>query len=367
MDFGFNEEQEAVFGLARKIFKDMVTPARLRQIEEAGDGIDRELWAALAKAGVLGTALPEDVGGMDSGLIALCQLMRAAGGGPAPVPLWPVLFLGAMPLAKFGADEQKRRWLPGVVAGEVLLSAALIEPGSDDPRAPETRATLNGGTWTLTGTKTCVPAAHLAERVLVPARFEAGVGLFWIDPGAEGVTLNRQTATSGEPQSHIELDGVVGELLGEAAQGVEILDWLVPRATVGLCAMQLGIAERVLRMTAKYTSQRTQFDRPIATFQAVSQRAGDAYIDVETIRLTTWQAAWRLESGEPAGDEVALAKLTAAEAGHRVAYAAQHLHGGIGFDLDYPLARYYTLTKTIELTLGSATRHLANLGRALAS
>lgn len=119
-------------------------------------------------------------------------------------------------------------------------------------------------------------------------------------------------------------------------------------------------------MTASYTTTRHQFERPIATFQAVSQRAADAYVDVEAIRVTTWQAAWRLEQDLPAAEAVSTAKLFAAEAGHRVVYAAQHLHGGMGFDVEYPLYRHYLRSKQIELTLGSASVHLARLGQALA-
>src|SRR5437773_1872882 len=123
---------------------------------------------------------------------------------------------------------------------------------------------------------------------------------------------------------------------------------------------------RRLRVTAEYTVRREQFDRPIASFQAVHQRAADAYIDVEAIRLTTWQAAWRLAAGLPASAAVAVAKFWASEAAHRVVYAAQHLHGGIGVDVDYPLHRYYLWSKQIELTLGSGTRQLARLGADLA-
>jgi len=130
--------------------------------------------------------------------------------------------------------------------------------------------------------------------------------------------------------------------------------------------MQLGVTERALRLTADYTSRREQFGRPIASFQAVHQRAGDAYIDVTAIRLTCWQAAWRLASDLPAAAEVAVAKFWASEAAHRVVYAAQHLHGGIGVDVDYPLHRYYLWAKRIELLLGSGTRQLARLGAELA-
>jgi alkylation response protein AidB-like acyl-CoA dehydrogenase len=115
-------------------------------------------------------------------------------------------------------------------------------------------------------------------------------------------------------------------------------------------------------MTAEYTTGREQFNRPIATFQAVQQRAADAYIDLEAIRLTTWQALYLLGEGLPAEDEVTIAKFWAAEGGQHVAVAAQHLHGGIGVDVDYPLHRYFTWSKHIELMLGSAPHQLARLG-----
>jgi 3-oxocholest-4-en-26-oyl-CoA dehydrogenase beta subunit len=184
------------------------------------------------------------------------------------------------------------------------------------------------------------------------------------------VTLERQVATTGEPVGLVTLTRAkvhASDVLGDPSRGRALLEWLVPRATVALCAMELGVAGRVLRTTAKYTSERHQFDRPIATFQAVAQRAADAYVDVETIRVATWQAAWRLANGLPATAEVLAAKYWASEAGHRVVYAAQHLHGGMGYDVDYPLYRYYLLSKQIELALGGAEESLAKLGDAMKS
>jgi 3-oxocholest-4-en-26-oyl-CoA dehydrogenase beta subunit len=136
---------------------------------------------------------------------------------------------------------------------------------------------------------------------------------------------------------------------------------------VGLCALAIGVCEEALRMTAEYTKTREQFDRPIATFQAVGQRAADSYIDTEAIRLTAWQAAWRISEGLPAAHEAAIAKFWAAEGGQRVVHAAVHLHGGIGVDKDYPLHRYFLLAKQIELTLGGTTPQLLKLGAMLAA
>lgn len=369
MDFAFTEAQTAVAELARKIFQERVTPASLKIVEAHPERFDRETWRTLASTGLLGTAMSEADGGAGHGFLELCALLEEAGAAVVPVPLWGTLVLGALPIAEFGTAEQRSRFLPRVASGESVLSAALAEPDGDDPMHVATTAHTHGNVWVLRGAKTCVPAAALAERILVPAATGSGtLGVFLLDPRAKGVKLAPQVTTTGEAQFRVSLDAVsvaAGDVLGDPSCGAKVLEWLVPRATVALCAMELGVAERALRMTASYASTRQQFERPIATFQAVSQRTADAYIDVESIRVTTWQAAWRLSAGLPAADAVSIAKYFAAEAGHRVVYAAQHVHGGMGFDVEYPLHRYYLWSKQIELTLGCASVHLARLGRGL--
>jgi hypothetical protein len=371
MDFAFSLEQEAVRDLARTICQDHATQDRLKAIEREPDWLDRELWAALAKANLLGIAIPEDVGGSGLGLEELCLLLEQVGAAVAPVPVWPTLVLGALPIAEFGTAEQRQRWLAPVAAGSEFLSAALVELPAEEPALPQTRAARDGGGWRLDGVKDCVPAAHLAAAILVPASTGEGqVGVFLVEPSAPGVTLEREVATNKEPQARMTLAGVrvaADAVLGDPARGRAIVDWLVDRAMLGLCVLELGVAERALRITAQYTTERRQFDRPIGSFQAVQQRAADAWIDVEAIRLTTWQAAWRLGRALPARDEVTIAKFWAADAGHRIVYAAQHLHGGIGVDVDYPLHRYYLWSKALELTLGSGARQRARLGVAIAA
>jgi alkylation response protein AidB-like acyl-CoA dehydrogenase len=370
VDFAYSEEQSALRELARKILEEQATPERIREIERGDERLDLALWRELAKANLLGAALPERFGGSGYGFFELCLLLEEVGRVVAPIPAWPTLVLGALPLAEFGTEEQRRRWLPGVAGGEILLSAALCEPENDDALRPATRVVADAGGHRLTGTKHCVPGAHAAARVLVPARTQAGaLQLFLVDPRGPGVALETQPATSRELQARLTLDGArvpEAERLGSLDDASAALEWTLARATTALCAIQLGVADRVLRMTARYTSERQQFERPIGSFQAVHQRAADAFIDVEAMRLVLWQAAFRLARGEPAAAEVAVAKFWAAEAGHRVTYAAQHLHGGIGVDVDYPVHRYYLWARQIELTLGSASPQLETLGRLLA-
>jgi 3-oxocholest-4-en-26-oyl-CoA dehydrogenase beta subunit len=367
MDFSFSEEQQEIQGLAAQILGDKVTHERLKEVEASPEWFDRDVWAELAKAGLVGIALPEDAGGGGFGILEAALVLEEIGRTVAPVPYYATVVLGAMPIAEFGSAEQRKRLLPGVAEGETILTAALAEDLNPDPGHPTTTATQDGDRWKVTGVKILVPAAHLAAAILVPAATGGGtVGVFLVDPKGSGVELERLITTSGEPQFKVTLNNADGEPLGDPAAGLAIVDSIVEQATAALCAIQLGVCEQALKMTAEYTSTREQFERPLAAFQAVAQRAADAYIDTEGVRLTAWQAVWRLAEGLPAANELAVAKFWAAEGGQRVVHAAQHLHGGIGVDVDYPLHRYFLWAKQCELSLGSATPQLVKLGKALA-
>lgn len=383
MDFNYSEEQEAVRELAAQIFGDRGTHERLKQLEaEAGDEgpFDRDLWKELAGAGLLGIHLSEDVGGAGLDFVAACLVLEAAGRTAAYLPVVETMVYGAVPIALFGTDAQRKTWLTGVAGGETVLTAALAElsgevilPGGTEPA---TTATANGdGSWSLTGTKACVPAALVADAILVPAQCKtaegaaSGVGVFIVDPTSAGVTLIRQSTTTGRPEAIVEIADVqvpADRLLGEGADGAAVVNAISEFATTALCIVEAGACAAALDLTAEYTKTRVQFEKPIATFQAVGQRAADAYVDTEAIRLTAWQAASRLAAGLPASAEIAVAKFWAAEGGQRVVHAASHLHGGVGVDRDYPLHRYFLLTRQIELTLGSANESLRRLGRILA-
>ena len=221
------------------------------------------------------------------------------------------------------------------MAGDLVLTAALVEVGTE-PTRPVTTARRDGAVWRLDGVKVCVPSAHVAGRVLVPAATgEDTVGLFLLDPTGDGVQAEDQQTTSGQPEQRLELAGAPvssEDVLGDPEGGGPVLDWLLERATVAYCAVAVGVCEEAVRLTAEYVKTREQFDRVIASFQAVGQRAADAYIDTEAIRLTAVHAAWRLASGMRAAEEVAVAKFWAADGGQRVVHAAQHLHGGMGVD-----------------------------------
>ena len=370
MDFSLTEEQQEVRDLAARIFADLASPEQIKLVEaQDSERFDRSLWSALADAGLLGISLPEEVGGAGLGFLEACVVIEEAGRAAAPVPLTATTVLGAQAVARFGTEAQRRQWLPKVSAGEVVLTAALSEPGAD-PRSPQTTASADGAGWRLSGVKSYVPAGTVADLVVVSARADQGIGLFLVDRTGDAVSARRQEATDGRPEAELSLSsapvGPEAVLVAPGAGGEAALDWLLERAWTALSVEVAGACQAALKLTASYTAERQQFGKAIATFQAVGQRAADAYIDTEAVRLTAWQAAWRLANDLPASAEVAVAKFWADDGAQRVVHAAQHLHGGVGVDRDYPLHRYYLLVKHLALTLGGGTTSLLRLGEHLA-
>lgn len=300
MDFELSGEARELAGLTRDL---------------AASG--RPLWPALAEAGVLAAGLPKRAGGEGYGLPEQCAVLIELGRAAADVPYLPSIVAAASAVAHFGTDEQVASWAAPAGRGEMILTVSC--PGS-------------------------TPAAADAALVLVP--------------GPDGVALSaigevRAQDVSGSPGAGLVTASPTGPLLDATA-------WLQGRLTIGACAMQLGLTERALEMTAAYARERIQFGRPIGSFQAVSQRLADAWIDVEALRLALWQAVCR---PEPA--EIATAGFWAAETGHRVLHTAVHVHGGVGIDLDHPLHRYFLAAEYHEFLLGGATAQLLDLAEVL--
>jgi alkylation response protein AidB-like acyl-CoA dehydrogenase len=244
----------------------------------------------------------------------------------------------------------------------------VAEERSWSPTRPTTVAAAEGDGYRLTGSKAVVPAGTYADLFLVPAETPTGVGVFLVEPGDPGVTVVPQAFSDRDAVARLDLDGVAlggDRLLGAADGGAD--HRLRQLVLLAGAAEQLGITEGALRLTSSYAKTREQFGRPIGTFQAVSQRLADGYIDVLGQRLTLWQAAWRLEEGLPADTEVAIAKLWAADAGHRLAHTTVHVHGGVGIDLDGEAHRYFTSAKRFEFLHGGATEQALTIGRALAA
>lgn len=367
MDFRLDEELLAVQGLARDIFTDKATTERLREVEQTESRVDGRLWSELAKAGLVGIALPEEYGGAGLGLDALAVLLEQQGRFVAPVPVWSAA-VAALAIAEHGTDEQRASLLPDVVEGRRRITVALEEFSAAHPAAPECIAEPDADAWRLTGSKAVVPSTTGASHVVVSATTPEGPGLFLIEATAGGVTWAPTETTTHDRAGNLNLTGARAEALGAPGRGA--LARTLDRAAVSLASIQLGVAEGALMLAAGYLSERQQFGRPLATFQSVQHQLADCYIDIDAMRVTLWQAVSSLsdEAASPGARRSALvAKWWADQAGLDVVHRVQHLHGGIGVDVDYPVHRYFLWGKQIASTLGGSAAALADLGAVLAA
>jgi alkylation response protein AidB-like acyl-CoA dehydrogenase len=336
MDFLFTPEQDEAAALAAEILKDKATPERMKAVEAAGDRFDRELWATLGDA--------FDWSELD--LIELARVLIEVGRAVAPVPL-AVHAACVTFLARSGRPTDR-----------ALYAAAVAEELDHLPASPTVTVDAAGA---LTGTKTLVRGGMAADALLVTATGPDGLGVHLVDPTAAACDRQAQHTSDGDVAALVTFDATPATLVGDATAAVVLAQLL----TVCAAAEQLGVTEGALALTSSYARSREQFGRPIGTFQAVSQRLADGFIDVLGQRLTLWQAVWRLHEGLPAATEVAVAKLWAADAGHRLAHTTVHVHGGVGIDLDGEAHRYFTSAKRFEFLFGGATGQAKAIGEVL--
>ncbi|WP_067802226.1 acyl-CoA dehydrogenase family protein [Actinomadura formosensis] len=381
MDFNLDETQQEIKGLVADVLGREATRERLEAFEKSaarpagergepssrsGPPYDEATWKALAQAGLLGLVLPEDVGGAGLGPVELAVLLREVGLHVAPVPAHASLALAAVPIARHGTAEQRALLAP-LAEGATILTGAYREPGPAGEIAATARR--DGGGYVLNGVKTFVPYAREASLILVPARVEgAGVGVFLIEPAAAAIT--GQPSATSEPLSRVALDGVrAGSdvLLGGAADGAA-WDTLRRSAVAGAVAISSGVIEGALELTKEYTRTREQFDRALAQFQAVTMQISDVYIAKRALDVAVWAGVWRLAQGADDAEEVlTVAAYNACDPVIKALYTCQHLHGGIGLDVTYPLHRYFAWGRHCAHLLGGADDRLDALGALIAS
>ncbi|MGO4457523.1 acyl-CoA dehydrogenase family protein [Streptomyces sp. M-16] len=339
MDFHPTEEQTAAAGLAARIFRDLATHERLAA---AGTDSDAELWKALTTAGL--TAAVEEVG-----LLGLVLLLEEQGRTTAQVPYAATCAYGILPVAAHGSPAQRADLLPALGSGEAVATGAFPDRG-------RITATPDGR---LTGTAPAVPWLRDATHVLVP---DAERALWFVRTDAPGVATAPVETTAPWSAGRLTLTGAVAQRLG----GEDAYDRVLAGARTAFAGLQAGVCAGSLARAVEYTSTREQFGRPLSTNQGVMLRAADAYMDTEAIRVTAYEAAWRIDEGLGAREHALTAAWWASEAGKRVVHTGQHLHGGMGADLDHPVHRHFLWGRQLDAYLGCGSALLAELGDTLA-
>lgn len=361
MDFSFSDEQRAIAEMADGLFRDYCTDERQRAWELTGEPFMGELWRTCVETGLHALAIPEDAGGSGLGMTELLCVLQAQGASLALVPLWQHQ-LAAATLARWGGDAHAEQ-VARAAEGGVMLSLSLA--GLAAGRGIGLQLEPVEGGFSLSGEVGAVPLAAQADRLLLVAEGADGPRLVLLDPRAEGVERVEGIANHGLAVADLHCHNVLltaEQVLPEAA-----LTWLETRAIAATAALQLGVSDEQIRRTVDYVSERRQFDRAIGSFQAVQMTMADARIAAEALRSSLYQLCYRLDQGLGCESEALATRYLACEAGHLIGHKTQHVHGGIGVDLTYPIHRYLYWSRDLGLALGGPAATLDRLGQWLAN
>ncbi|MGW7415163.1 acyl-CoA dehydrogenase family protein [Streptomyces sp. NPDC054863] len=344
MDFTPTEEQQAARDLAARIFGDLSTHERLTA---AGTGTDAELWKRLVGAGLLEAV--EEIG-----LLGLVLLLEEQGRTTAQVPFAATAVCGLLALGAYGTEKQQETMGPGLRNGSVVAVGAFSATGPGPVRAS---AGENSHGSALSGTVPVVPWLRDATHVVVP---DVDRALWIVRTGSAGVAVDPVGTTAPWSAGRLTLSGARGERLG--GPGPEAYERIRGAARIAFAGLQAGVCAGSVARAVAYTSEREQFGRPLSTKQGVQLRAADAHMDTEAIRVTAYEAAWRYDQALPHATHALTAAWWASEAGRRVVHAGQHLHGGVGADVEYPVHRHFLWGRQLDAYLGGGGQVLEELG-----
>jgi len=377
MEFSLNETQEMFKSTARKFFIEKCTLSNLRAFENESDKYSETLYKEIADLGFVGLIIPEEYGGVGGSLMDLALVLEEAGYATLPSPFFANLVYGTLPILKYGSEEQKQKLLPKIASGEIIISGAFSEPQVNyDYRHVNTVANKVDGSYKLSGSKLFVPFAKTADYFLTLVRTndsevgsEAGLSLFLVENTPENVTVTDLPSISPDSIYEVEfIDANVSteDLLGEVNEAWENTNEIIQTAT-GLQTIEMaGVLRKALDITTSYVKEREQFNVPIGSFQSVQHRLAEMYTIVEGGSLAAYQSITKIESGLSAEKEIAVAKSWLSKQGLFVLTGAHQLHGGMGVEMDYPLQFCYRQFKNMQLTLGSDTFHLQQIGKNIA-
>ena len=365
MDLGLTEEQQMLREFARDFLEKECPESLVRAIEEDEQGYSPALWRGMAEQGWQGLIVPEAYGGVGMTFMDLVILIEEFGRALVPGPFIPTAD-AALVLLEAASDAQKRRYLPPLAAGEQVWTIAFTEPSARfDAGGVGLRARRDGDSYVLNGVKAFIRDSHVADNLIVVARSGGsgpeGISLFAVDARAAGVTHKPFRTLASDRQNEVRFENVVvpaASLLGSEGDGWPAFQRAANQATVVESAYLVGLAQMAFEITLNYTKERIQFERPIATFQALQHKAADMITDVDSARFITYRAAWAAAEGdEDADEQVHIAKAWVSEASRRVVAHAQQMHGGIGFTKDYKIQLFFRRQQAAELAWGDADFH----------
>jgi alkylation response protein AidB-like acyl-CoA dehydrogenase len=354
MNFDFSDDQKFLKNEARRFLDAHCTTQVVRGVlNDDARSYDEGLWKAVAGQGWLGTAIPEEHGGLGLGRMELCVIAEELGRALAPIPFASTIYFFAEALQTHGSQAQQAAHLPAVAAGELIGCLATSE-GPGALTASSVKASVEGGK--LSGEKIPVTDGDVAHKALVLAREGSGLGLYLVDLTGEGVA--RETLKTLDPTrgaAKISFRGAPAERVGEAGEGLAIVEDVMNRAAVLLAFEQVGGADRALAMAKDYALSRYAFGRPIGSYQAIKHKLADMYVKNELARSNAYYGAWALDTGAAELPlAAATARVSATEASWYAAKENLQTHGGIGFTWEMDCHLFYRRAQQLGLVAGGA-------------
>jgi alkylation response protein AidB-like acyl-CoA dehydrogenase len=375
MDFELMEEQRILQKSARDFLAKECPKSLVRELDESPDGHSHELWEKMVGLGWQGLILPEEFGGSQWTFLDLTILFEEMGKGLCPGPYFSTVLLGALPVLQAGTDQQKKELLPLVAAGKTILTMALTEAeGGLEPSGIQTRAEGQGDDFVLNGTKLFVPDAHLADKMLTAARTgeggPAGEGLtvFLVDSGLDGLSVEPLETIARDRQCEVRFENVrvpASAILGRENQGWPVIARTLEYASIGRAAEMVGQAQAAMDMALAYTKERTQFGRPIGSFQAMQHYMADMWLDVNGARNLVYKAAWKASQGWPVGQEAAMAKAKAGLVCRKTTTVSHRIFGAISFTMEHDLHLYHRRVLCGDMAFGSSEAQLEKVAQGL--
>ncbi|MDM8000805.1 MAG: acyl-CoA dehydrogenase family protein [Dehalococcoidia bacterium] len=362
MDFELSEDQKMLRKTARDFLANECTKTFVREMERDEKGYSPELWRKMVDLGWMGLPFPEQYGGWGGSFLDLAVLAEEMGRACLPGPFMASVVLGGLTILEAGSDAQKEQYLTAIAGGDIF-TLALTEPdGSYDAASIHTKATAHGDDFVISGTKFYVPDAHVASHMVVAARTkdgakQDGISLFIVDARSRGIQCTQLKTIASDKQCEVIFDNVrvpKASMVGKLNQGWPIIQRTLQLAAVAKCAEMVGAAQQVLEMTTAYAKERVQFDKRIGSFQAIQHHCANMLIDLDGMRMLTYEAAWLLSAGLPAQKEVAMAKAWVSDAIVRVTKLGHQVHGGVGYTIDHDLQLYYRRGRAAAALFGNA-------------
>lgn len=356
MNFDFSDDQKLLKDQARRFLSEKCTSKVVRRVLESADGYDSGLWKQIAEMGWMGTAIPENYGGLGLGYLELCVIAEELGRTLAPVPFSSTVYLFAEAVLAAGTEEQKQKLLPKIASGELIGTVARAEgPSAVTPK--NTRVTFRGGK--LSGKKVAVVDGVAADFAIVLARAsdepgERGLALAMVDLKGAGVTRRAQDSIDpSRKHAEIVFDNAPAEALGKIGEGWSIANRVLDRAAVLMAFEQVGGADVCLAMAKDYAVNRYAFGRPIGSFQAIKHKLADMYVNNELARSNAYYGAWALSTNaRELPLAAAAARVAATQAFDYAAKENTQTHGGIGFTWEVDCHLFYKRSRELGLALG---------------